>query len=405
LDTHRFSVTSAIRETGHVAGLTTGTEATLETETQPSVRAGAFEAATHAVRELDPSVFAFVMATGIVSVGLHELAAAFLLLSNALLVVAVAGYLALWIVSGWRLLRWKRTVLTDLRGAQAFCLLTVVAASNVLSSALVTDYWPAAAALFGMGVALWLLLGYGVPLAWITSPRRRFRVEQVNGTWFHCVVGTQSVAVAAASLATSGPDAGFTVLALACWAVGLMLYLLIAALVLARLLLRPVEPAELVPAYWIFMGAAAITALAGLRLLRLPQVLVPRLLLAGASTVLLSFATWLIPLLLALGVWRHVVRRFRLGYSTALWSLVFPLGMYGLVTHELGQEAHLRWLSALGGCVSCVAAAAWAAVFLAMVNAGFAWARSTRSTLRSRPSEPDKPAVPSGKPHSQCDRC
>jgi tellurite resistance protein TehA-like permease len=347
----------------------------LEQENQRSARSVAVEAVSFAVRELDPSVFAFVMATGIVSVGLHELAAG--VLPAALLVVAMVGYVALWIAFGLRLRRWQSKVLTDLLGARAFSLLTVVAASNVISSALVTDKPPAAAILFGVGVVLWLLLGYGLPLVWITSPGRGFRLEQVNGTWFHWVVSTQSVAVAAASLASSGLGAEFGLLALVCWAVGLMLYVLIAALVLARLLLRAVEPVELIPAYWIFMGAAAITVLAGMRLLRLPPFLVPRPLLTGISTVLLSFATWLIPLLLALGVWRHLVRRFRLGYSTGLWSLVFPVGMYGVASHELGQAAHVRWLAALGSIVSWTAAVVWAAVFLAMVAAVLAWARST----------------------------
>lgn len=346
----------------------------LEPENQRSARSVAFEAVSLAVRELDPSAFAFVMATGIVSVGLHELAAG--ILSGALLTVAVVGYVALWIASGWRLRRWQRNVLADLLGQRAFSLLTVVAASNVISSALVTNHWPAAAFLFVVGVVLWLVLGYGAPLMWITSTRRWFRLEQVNGTWFHWVVSTQSVAVAAASLASAGLGAGFGVLALVCWAVGLMLYVLIAALVLARLLLRPVEPAELTPAYWIFMGAAAITALAGMRLLRLPQLIIPQSLLAGVSTVLLSFATWLIPLLLALGVWRHLVRRFRLGYSTGLWSLVFPVGMYGVASHELGQAAHVRWLTALGSVVSWTAAAVWVVVFVAMVAAALTWARS-----------------------------
>lgn len=351
----------------------------LEPENQRSARA--FGALSRVVRELDPSVFAFVMATGIVSVGLRELAAG--ILADALLVVAALGYVALWVASGWRLLRFRRRVLADLADPAGFSLLTVVAASNVLSSAVVTMSRPVALVLFVVGLVLWVLLGYGVPLVWITSTRRRFRLDQVNGKWFHWVVGTQSVAVAAASLASSGPGAVFMVAGLVCWAVGLMLYVLIAALVLERLLVRPVEPAGLIPAYWIFMGAAAITVLAGLRLLRLPQPLMPPALLAGVSTVLLSFATWWVPLLVALGVWRHLVRRVRLAYTTGLWSLVFPVGMYGVSSHELGQAVQLRWLATLGGVVSWTAAAVWTAVFVAMIVTVRAWARSAMG--RGRP--------------------
>ncbi|MFC7512225.1 hypothetical protein ACFQV4_25930 [Streptomyces thermocarboxydus] len=48
-----------------------------------------------------------------------------------------------------------------------------------------------------------------------------------------------------------------------------------------------------------------------------------------------SFCTWLIPLLLALGVWRHVLHRVPLHYETSLWSMVFPVGMYGVASREL----------------------------------------------------------------------
>ncbi|MFJ9591104.1 hypothetical protein [Streptomyces acidicola] len=34
-----------------------------------------------------------------------------------------------------------------------------------------------------------------------------------------------------------------------------------------------------------------------------------------------------LPLLLALGVWRHVLRRVPLRYELGWWNLVFPVGM------------------------------------------------------------------------------
>lgn len=121
------------------------------------------------------------------------------------------------------------------------------------------------------------------------------------------------------------------------------------------------------------MGAAAITILAGARLLARPDALVSRDLLADASLVLWSFCSWLIPLLVALGVWRHLVRRVPLRYDSALWSIVFSVGMYGVASTQLGHATGTPWLAALGGGEAWVALAVWLAVFAAMLVAGCRW--------------------------------
>ena len=41
--------------------------------------------------------------------------------------------------------------------------------------------------------------------------------------------------------------------------------------------------------------------------------------------------------LIAAGIWRHLVRRVPLTYTPALWSMVFPLGMYAAAGRELGE--------------------------------------------------------------------
>ncbi|WP_346074243.1 tellurite resistance/C4-dicarboxylate transporter family protein [Saccharopolyspora thermophila] len=328
------------------------------------------------LRGLNPGVFAFVMATGIVSIGLDG--AGVPVASDALLLVGLAGYVVLVVVSGWRLLRWPRQVVADVVSARGFTFLTFVAASDVLAARLALDgWWRSATAFLIVGVLAYLVLGYGVPLGMIAEPRRHPTLDQVNGTWFMWVVGTQSVAVAAATLAPSGPTTVLAVVGLVCWATGLVLYLLLAGLGLARLLVRPVDASELVPPYWIFMGAAAITVLAGTRLVTLPDAtqLLSRDLFTGTSVVLWSFCSWLIPLLVALGVWRHIGRREPLRYDTALWSIVFPVGMYGVASDQLGRVTGAPWLVALGGRDVWVALAVWIIVFAAMLVAGHRWLR------------------------------
>lgn len=326
------------------------------------------------VRGLNPGVFAFVMATGIVSTALDF--DGLPVVPDVLLVIGVIGYGGLLVVSGWRLVRWPRRLLADLVSPRGFAFLTVVAASNVLAARLAIGGWRwPAIVLLAAGVLGWLLLGYGVPLGLVADPRRHPTLDQVNGTWFVWVVGTQSIAVAAATLALSGPSSALAVFAAVCWAIGLVLYVLLAGIGLARLLTRPVSSSELIPPYWVFMGAAAITILAGAQLLALSDAtgLIPRDVIAGASMVLWAFCSWLIPLLLALGAWRHLVRRVSLRYETGLWSMVFPLGMYGVASSQLGRATGTRWLTALGDGEAWVALAVWAIVFAGMLAAGVRW--------------------------------
>ncbi|MBR7671667.1 hypothetical protein [Streptomyces daliensis] len=75
---------------------------------------------------------------------------------------------------------------------------------------------------------------------------------------------------------------------------------------------------------WRYEGYAAITLLAG-------RQLPTRVGSVDLDTVLLGawmWATLLVPVLLAAGVWRRLRRRVPLVYAPALWCVVFPTGMY-----------------------------------------------------------------------------
>ena len=332
----------------------------------PSSPAGTWR---RAAEGLSPGAFAFVMATGIVSIALAEHGA--VASSAVLLWIAGVGYIVLWVGCLWHaVFRWEG-FRDGLSGPRGFSFLSFVPASDVLAGRLALDrHYGAATALTVVGAVGWLVLGYGVPLLLVCSGRA-LSLRQVNGTWFIWIVGTQSVAVAAAALAPHAGGRALGGLAAVCWAVGLLQYLLVGALALARLLLEPVEPAELGPPYWVFMGSAAISVLAGARLVRLPpeDTLLPGTFVLGVSAVAWSFCTWLIPLLLALGVWRHVLHRVPLRYETSLWSMVFPVGMYGVATRELGEAAGWDWMTAAGAGEAWVALAVWAAVFVGMLTA------------------------------------
>jgi tellurite resistance protein TehA-like permease len=333
------------------------------------------------LRDLNPGYFALVMATGIVSRAVYLDGLRFL--AGVLLAVAAAAYVVLVAAYGWRFARYRREFLADATDpVRAFAFFTFVAGSNVLGAGL------AASRLSGITAGLlviaglaWLLLGYGVPAALIARRGARPALAGANGTWFIWVVGTQSVAVAVTALPSS---AALTALAVACWSVGVVLYLIIATLVLAALLLFSARPADITPPYWVFMGATAISVLAGAQILRLPadSLTAARPVIAGLSVVAWAFGTWLIPPLIAVGVWRHLVRRVPLEYEPGLWSIVFPVGMYGVASRTLGTAAHVSWLVTLGRGEAWVAFAAWIAVFAGM--AGSLLGLRRRATARDR---------------------
>jgi tellurite resistance protein TehA-like permease len=323
------------------------------------------------VRHLFPGYFALVMATGIVSTAVAGDGAA--ALSAAMLVLGIVCYLALIACYVWRLARYRPEFVADATGPRtAFSLFTFTAGSDVLGARLAGGgHYTATAVLLAVSGTVWLLLSYGVPLALITGHNSGSALAGINGSWFLWTVGTQSLAVALASLR---PPLASPLAALAglLWAVGVVLYLIIATLVLAGLLHFPVQPATLTPAYWVFMGATAISVLAGAKLLGLPGgplLFAMHPVVAGVSVILWAFGTWLVPLLVGLGVWRHLIRRMPLRYDPGLWSMVFPLGMYCVASGALGTALHVHWLVSVGQAGTWVAFVAWAALFTAMLAA------------------------------------
>ncbi|MFF2464192.1 SLAC1 family transporter [Streptomyces mirabilis] len=183
---------------------------------------------------------------------------------------------------------------------------------------------------------------------------------------------------------------------------------------------RQERPGEgLMTSVWIFMGAAAIAVLAGVRLIALPlgSTMLSRPLVIGASVVLWAFSSWLIPLLLALGVCRHALRRIPLRYEFGWWNLVFPVGMYAVTTHELGRATTTSWMTSVGRWEVWIAAVFWAVVFAAVIAAklrarpttahGSAGAGQTARARRARPRRGPGRCRGGGVTLSQChpERC
>lgn len=324
------------------------------------------------VRSLPPGYFALVMATGIVSIAVNGRGIDFV--SVALLWIAAVEYVVLIGLYAWRWAAFRDQVHTDFCDpSRAFGYFTFVAATDVLGTRLAGDgHQTVAIGLLCVGGVAWLVLGYVIPWTAVIAHPRRPLLQFANGTWFIWAVASQSVAVLAASLEPSvrSGRGELALVAVFSWSVGVFLYVAAGLGVAARLLVYPVQPSDFTPPYWVAMGATAITVVAGARIAQMaqaPMVNATGGLVAGASVFFWAFGSWLIPPLIAIGVWRHVVHRIPLRYEASLWSMVFPLGMYAVAGRYLGNVDGLPIVAAIGSGETWVALAVWVTTSLAML--------------------------------------
>jgi tellurite resistance protein TehA-like permease len=304
------------------------------------------------LRRLDASAFAFVMATGIVSVAasLQGLPA----LSETLLWVACLAWVTLALALSLR--GFRQATSTRPR----FASFAFVAATAVLGTRFaLMGHTAVAFALLVLAASSWLAL----------LPRRRGG-ERADGGWFLIVVGTESLAVLASLLAQRWGEQ-FLDAALACWLLGVCLYPAVAAAIGAELHHRP----RFGPDLWITMGALAIATLAGTEILlagRTLHALDPlRGWLRGSNLVTWALASaWILPL--AAAELRH--RADWRNYS-GRWSFVFPLGMYAAATQQLARATPLGPLAGLARVFFVIALVAWALVSFGFIAARFRTSR------------------------------
>ncbi len=218
---------------------------------------------------------------------------------------------------------------------------------------------------------VWLTLVFFVAAI---GSRGLLEANTLSGVWFmpQTVLLLAATALARLSASAHGPVAEIAApSAVLLLGAGFMLFILVAALVLARLVMVPLDPSAETPAAWIMMSPAAAAALA---FLALPKV-IPVLLTAPPMSVtfitslfagaLVGFCMWwlAVVLLLTMRLRAHALR-----FTPATWSFVFPLAALAVASGELALSWDSVVMTGLAVGMAAIATLVWLGVLVGSIR-------------------------------------
>jgi len=330
------------------------------------------------LRDLHPAYFSLVMATGIVSIAAFW--TGFGTIAAWLFGLNIGAYGVLLMMFAARIALYPQAVWKDLSNhARSVGFFTSIAATCVLGSqfVLIGGRGDMALGLWILGLGFWGILIYGIFTILTVLPEKPTLDKGINGAWLVAVVAAQSLTILGAQLSHQ-------FFCLVMWLGGGMLYVWLISLIFYRYTFFQMKAADLAPPYWINMGAAAISTLAGAQLISQSDsspILTAMLpFVQGVTVTFWATATWWIPMLLTLGVWRHIYCRFPLRYDPLYWGAVFPLGMYTVCTHRLSAVLDASFLETIPKYFVYVAFAAWTLAFVGLLHSLLQQASSSRQT-------------------------
>ncbi|MGX1367983.1 tellurite resistance protein TehA-like permease [Streptomyces canus] len=306
-----------------------------------------------------PAAGAAVMATGIISIGLHLTGHE--TLSRVALVITCVAWLGLAAEFAVRLLRQRARWAADAGTPGA---LTAVAATTVLGTRFsALGRQTLAEALLALSALLWPPLTVLVVGHW----KRR-----MPGGVFLCCVATEGLAVLGATLAAAESAAWLAHTALVLFWLGLVLYCV------ALFHFDPRQVLQGAGDQWIAGGALAISALAGSKLVAADSA---RLYLWNDDDLGVLRAVTVALLVLDLA-WYAVLLaaecvRPRLRYDVRRWATVFPMGMTAVAALSVSTAVDVRWLRTPGDVLLWISVAALLAVAVGAAHSARAAVRST----------------------------
>ena len=343
---------------------------------------------------LPPGYFALVMATGILAIAFQIIEQPWLY--EVMSVLTGFAWVVLLLLSAWRLALFPHAVKIDLLNIRrVFAFFTLVVATNIVGILLYQHgYAQLAIVCWVMAFLAWsslLYLSFSV-LTFLTHPHT---VNVVHGDWLSAITGTQSLVLLGLLIT---PDLGgyadyMTVEVHLLWMLGLVFYGIFITLFCYRIFFKRFQPEDISPLLWVITGAAAVGTNAGTGLLNAHSPLsffqAVHPFIDGMVMLMWAWATWWIPMLVIFGIWKHFVRGYPLQYEPALWSMVFPLGMYAVASFRLGLAAEfppLQWISHL---MVWVGFGVWCLALLGLVHSWFKRSEQGSKLSVVSPDQPD----------------
>lgn len=327
------------------------------------------------MKDLSPAYFAFVMATGIVSIAALDFDLPRVAL--ALFVLNAIAYVVLVVLNVVRAVRfWPQFAadLTDFRIAPGF--FTMVAGSSIIGVQLrlIANDINAATAFFAISIILWVAITYTIFAAFTIKAEKPLLQQAISGAWLIAVVATQSLAVLGALISRDWVQPHrleLNFFALSMWLWGGTFYIWIISLIFYRYIFFTFAASDLSPPSWITMGAMAISTLAGSMLVQntngAPYLASLSPFLKGFTVLYWATGMWWIPMLIVLGIWRYFIRRFPMRYNPLYWGAVFPLGMYSVATKQMSSALSLPFLAPFTRVFFAAACIAWAFTFMGLL--------------------------------------
>jgi len=352
---------------------------------------------SEALAALDPAYFGLVMSTGIVSIAFRELGVS--TVAWPLAVFNVGCYAVLLGLFGVKVALYPARVIADLKDRERhWGTLTFIVATNTVGTQFLLFFDA-----IGVATVLWLAMVVATPVLLyylfaieVIGKRKAAVSERIDGAFLLVIVCMQSLAILGGLLSNAGLGGaeGMVLLSLGYFGSGYVLYFIVVTIVTYRLLDGGIRPPDWTGPYWITMGAAAITTLAGAILGPLLEEIpawepyAPVIL--GVTFLAWAIASWWIPLLLAVDVWKFatggvdgrppawvlVVPWSRLGfgdelhtYAPTAWGRVFPMGMYTAATLNLAGVSTFSLLTIVPTYWGWFALFVWGLTFVGTVRA------------------------------------
>jgi C4-dicarboxylate transporter/malic acid transport protein len=335
------------------------------------------------VRQFTPNWFTVTMGTGILSLalnqfpihlpGIHTIAIALWLLNIALFAVFLILYTARWIVFTGEASRiFSHSTVSMFFGAIPMALATIVNGCLVYGVPMWGNQLIAVArVLWWADVALAVFCGVAVPFLMFTQ--QEHVLDRMTAIWLLPIVAAEVSAASGAVLAPFLPPTialRIVFISYALWAFSVPLALSILTILLLRLVLHKLPPADMAATSWLALGPIGTGALGlislGVDALRiLPSVgfaMVAQTAygigLIGSIALLGYGMFWLLIAILITSRYLRQGMLFNIGW----WGFTFPIGVYTLAILAVARQTNITTLFVLGGALIIALTLLWLSV-------------------------------------------